>query len=265
MSCHAAQQLDLLGYGSTCIHRLDSRVKLIATLIFILCVASFSKYTVAGLIPFFAFPLALGILGRVPARLVLRILAATCPLAVMVGIFNPLLDRAPAFQLGSMVVGAGWLSFVSILLRFALSLGMALVLISTTSMPGLLHGMAQLRVPRPFVTQIQFLYRYLFLLVGEGQQMSRARALRNPARRHAGISTAKKILASLLWRTWERAERVYLCMKTRGFRGDVPTLRRDHYHASDFVFLAGCAAACLLMRFLPVTTWTGDLFLKVIS
>ena len=262
MSCHAARELDLLGYRDTAIHQLDSRVKLLVALVFIVCVASFPKYAVAALIPFFAFPLVLGILGRTPARLVLRILAVACPFAVLVGIFNPFLDTAPAFHIGTLVIGAGWISFASILLRFVLSVSMALVLISTTSLPGLLHGLLQMRVPRPFVTQLQFLYRYLFLLVEEGQGMARARALRDPRRKHTSLRLLKPLLASLLWRTWDRADRVYRSMKTRGFQGDMPTLRRDHLHASDLAFLAGGVAACLVARFLPLTEWIGGLVVK---
>jgi cobalt/nickel transport system permease protein len=257
VSCHAARELDLLGYRSTPIHHLDSRVKLLATLVFILCVASFPKYAVFPLIPLFAFPLALGILGRTPARLVFRILFVAAPFAVLVGIFNPLLDTAPAFRVGPLQVGAGWVSFTSILLRFLLSVSMALVLVSTTSLPGLLHGLLQMRVPRAFVTQLQFLYRYLFLLIEEGQGMSRARSLRDPRHRNAGIRLLRPLLSSLLWRTWDRADRVYRSMKARGFQGDMPSLHRDHLHASDVAFLVGSVAACIAARVLPLTQWLG--------
>lgn len=257
MSCHAAKELDLLGYRNTAVHRLDSRVKLLVTLVFILCVVSFPKYAVVGLVPFFAFPVALGILGRVPARLLLRLLAVAAPFAVLVGVFNPLLDAEPVLRIGSLHVAAGWVSFLSILLRFALTVSMGLILISTTSLPGLLHGLLQMRVPRPFVTQLQFLYRYLFLLIEEGQSLARARLLRNPQRRHAGIAVFKGMLTSLLWRTWDRADRVYKSMKTRGFRGDIPSLRHAHLHAADVIFLGGSTAACLAARFLPLTQWVG--------
>jgi cobalt/nickel transport system permease protein len=262
MSCHAARELDLLGYGGTAIHRLDSRVKLLVALVFIVCIASFSKYAVAAIVPFFFLPLILGILGRTPARLVIRILAVACPFAVLVGLFNPFLDKSPALQIGALIISAGWISFVSILLRFLLSVSMALVLISTTSLPGLLHGLLQMRVPRPFVTQLQFLYRYLFLLVEEGQGMARARALRDPRRKQTSLRLLKPLLASLLWRTWDRADRVYRSMKTRGFQGDMPTLRRDHLHASDIAFLVSGVAACLIARFLPLTEWIGGFVVK---
>jgi cobalt/nickel transport system permease protein len=265
MSCHAARELDLLGYNDTAVHRLDSRVKLIVALALIVCVASFPKYEIAGLVPFFAAPVTLGILGRVPARPILRLLVAAAPFAVLVGLFNPLLDRVSVPLWGSVTIAAGWLSFFSIVLRFMLTVSMALVLVSTTSLPGLLHGLLQMRAPRPFVTQIQFLYRYLFLLIEEGQTMSRARRLRDPRRLHAGLGVLKQMLSSLLWKTWDRADRVYRSMKARGFQGDVPSLRRDRFHASDFIFLGTGLSVCLAMRLLPLTQWVGEWIIGSLS
>ncbi|MFH0878271.1 MAG: energy-coupling factor transporter transmembrane component T [Lentisphaerota bacterium] len=265
MSCHSAQQLDLLGYGHTRIHRLDSRIKLISALVFILCVASFPKYAVSALIPLAAIPWFMGILGQVPWRPVFRLILAASPFALMVGLFNPWLDPHKILIAGSLHLSAGWWSMLSILIRFLLTTSMILVVVSTTSLPGLLHGMIQLKIPRPFVTQLQFLYRYLFLLVSEGQQLSRARALREPGRKHPSISLARKMLSSLLWRTWERAGRVYQCMKARGFRGDFPSFHASHFHTVDIVFLAACAVFCLAARFVPITHWLGRVMLKMTS
>ena len=265
MSCHAAQQLDLLGYGHTWVHRLDSRAKLIAVAGYIVCVASFQKYTVAALVPFLIAPVAAGIAGRVAWRPVFRLLFAAAPFALLVGWFNPWLDRHPPMVLGPWLIPAGWFSFLSIILRFVLTTGMVLMLVSTTSMPGLLHGLIRLRVPRPFVTQLQFLYRYLFLLVDESSHVIRARQVRDPAHRHPSMRTARKMLASLLMRTWDRAERVYRCMKARGFKGDFPAVHADHWHMKDILFITLFLSVCFAARFLPVTEWLGVLIMKGVS
>lgn len=261
----AARELDRLGYGRTAVHRLDGRAKLLVALVFVACVASFPKYAVAELLPFFALPVALAILGRVPARPLLRALAVASPFAVLVGILNPLLDRAPLLRVDGIVVTGGVASFASIVVRFVLCLGMVVVLIATTSMPGLLHALVQLRVPRPFVVQIQMLYRYLFLLAGEGERLALARRLRDPRRSRVPAGLAGRLLSALLWRTWERADRVYRCMKTRGFRGDFPFARVPRFRPADAAFLAGCSAACLAARVLPVVTWLGTAALRAFA
>jgi cobalt/nickel transport system permease protein len=257
MTGSAARELDRLGYRDSPVHRLDARAKLLATCAFVLAVASFPKYEVAGLIPFLALPVGLAVVGRVPPRPLARLLAAASPFALLVGAANPLLDRAPV-ALGGTTVPAGALSLVSLLLRFVLCTGAALVLVATTSVPALLRAMAQLGLPRPFVAQVQLLYRYLFLLVDEGARLSAARRLREPARRLPGAGTARRMLASLLWRTWERGDRIYQCMKARGFDGAFPLLAPARFRAVDAAYLALVVAACAAARVLPLARWVGE-------
>ncbi len=261
MTQSAARWLDRHGYEDSRIHRLDARAKLAATAVFVVCVASFPKYEVIGLIPFLAFLLTHGLLGRVPARPVLRLLLAASPFALLVAAWNPLLDREPRALMLGVVVPGGVLSFASIVLRFVLCTGAVLLLVATTSLPALLRGLGQLGMPRPFVSQVQLLYRYLFLLVDEGRRLSQARALREPQRRVPTLGTGKRMLASLLWRTWDRGERVYLCMKARGFDGRLPALAAARFGLRDGVFLTGVAAACVAARW-PVARWLGSALLR---
>ncbi len=262
MSESAARWLDRLGYADSPVHRLDARAKLAATAVLVVCVASFPKYELAGLVPFFAVPVALGIVGRVPLRPVARLLVAASPFALLVGAWNPLLDRAPrAFLLGVAVPG-GAVSLLSILLRFLLCTGTVLVLVATTSMSRLLRALGQLGLPRVFVAQVQLLYRYLFMLVDEGERLSEARALREPSRRLPRAGTAKRMLSSLLWRTWERGDRVYQCMKARGFDGRVPLLAPARFRGRDALFLALVAGGCAAARLLPVARWIGAAALR---
>jgi cobalt/nickel transport system permease protein len=262
MSESAARWLDRAGYGDSPVHRLDARAKLGATAAFLLCVASFPKYEVAGLVPFAAFPVALAVFGRVPPRPLLRLLAAASPFALLVAAWNPLLDRAPRTTVLGIAVSGGALSFASVVLRFLLCATAVLVLVATTSLPALVRGLGQLGVPRPFLTQVQLLYRYLFLLVDEGRRLSEARALREPGRRLPRLGTGKRMLASLLWRTWERGERVHLCMKARGFDGTLPALAPGRVRARDGAFLVAVAAACVAARAWPLTRWIGAAALR---
>src|SRR3990170_2097826 len=85
-------RLDRLSYQNSLVHRLDARAKLIATLLFLFTVISFSKYEVSALIPFFLFPVLLMTLGEIPFRFILKKVLLVSPFAVFIGIFNPLLD-----------------------------------------------------------------------------------------------------------------------------------------------------------------------------
>jgi cobalt/nickel transport system permease protein len=247
----AARELDLHAYRDGPVHRLDARAKLVATAGFVVAVASFGKYEVAPLLPFLAFPAALAAAGRVPPRPLARLLLAASPFALLVGAWNPLLDRAPRAVLGGVALPGGALSLASILLRFVLCTGAALVLVATTPMPSLLRALAQLGAPRPFVAQVQLLYRYLFLLVDEGRRLGEARALREPSRRLPRAATARRMLTALLVRTWERADRVYDCMRARGFDGALPMLAPARFRAADALFAGAALAGCAALRALP--------------
>jgi cobalt/nickel transport system permease protein len=251
MSESAARELDRHGYRDGPVHRLDARAKLVATGAYVLCVASFGKYELARLVPFLLFPVALAAAGRVPPRPLLRLLLAASPFALLVGAWNPLLDRAPRAVVAGVTLSGGAVSLASIALRFVLCTSAALVLVATTSLPSLLRGLSQLGVPRPFVAQVQLLYRYLFLLVDEGRRLAQARALREPARRLPRLATARRMLGALLLRTWERGDRIYDCMRARGFDGAFPVLAPARFGARDALYAAGVAGACALLRALP--------------
>jgi len=172
-------RLDNLSYGDTIIHRLDPRTKVLTTLVFIVVVVSFPKYALARLIPFLAFPVMMVSLANLPVGFLLRKLVVVSPFALFIGIFNPFLDREVFVQLGSLVITGGWISFGSVMIRFFLTVSAALILIATTSFPGICNALERLRVPRVFVVQLMFLYRFVFVLTEEALRMVRARRLRS--------------------------------------------------------------------------------------
>jgi len=250
-------RLDRLSFGDTVIHRLDPRAKVIATILFAAAVVSFPRYEVFSLVPFFLFPAVTSALGDVPLPFIARKTAAAAPFALFVGIFNPLLDRAPVALPGGLSVAAGWISFASILLRFVLTVGAALLLVATTSFPGICRALRRLGVPAAFVTQLLFLYRYLFLFVEEA-----ARAVRGARARSFGAERLEarffvRIAGTLLWRTVERAERIHAAMAARGFRGEVPAVRADAFGTADAVYLVAWTTFFALCRFLPVPELVG--------
>ncbi|BDG09978.1 energy-coupling factor transporter transmembrane component T family protein [Anaeromyxobacter paludicola] len=265
MSRVAARELDRLGYADSPVHRLDARAKLLVAAALVLAVSSFPRYEVAGLLPFFAVPVALGLGGRVAPRPVLRLVLAASPFALLVGLANPFLDTAPAAHVAGVAVRGGVLSLLSILLRFALCTSTLLLLVATTSMPRLVRGLRLLGTPAALTTQLQFLYRYLFLLVAEGERLQAARLLREPRRRLPRLATARGMLFTLLRRTWDRGERVYRCMQVRGFQGELPSLATERFRARDAAFLALGVTFCAAARLLPLSRWAGEALLSRLS
>ncbi|MEW6721372.1 MAG: cobalt ECF transporter T component CbiQ [Thermodesulfobacteriota bacterium] len=252
-------RLDRLSYLDTAVHRLDPRAKVIATMLFVVAVVSFPRYEVLSLLPFFLFPLLVGAFGDIPAGFIARKVAAVSPFAVFVGMFNPLLDPGIVAVSPGFSVSAGWVSFASILVKFALTVSAALLLIATTSFPGICRGLRRLGFPALFVSQLLFLYRYLFVLVEEAIRVVRARDMRSFGRRGTGARVFVRIVGTLFLRTVERAERIYGAMLARGFRGEGPSMRPETLRPADAVFVLSSAAWFALCRFVPVPQAIGRL------
>ncbi|MGE5248469.1 MAG: cobalt ECF transporter T component CbiQ [Verrucomicrobiota bacterium] len=251
-------ELDRLSYLDTPIHRLDPRAKVVATMLFVVAVVSFPRYEVLSLLPFFLFPVLIAALGDIPAGLVAKRVAAVSPFAIFIGMFNPLFDPG-AVAVGGATIPAGWLSFVSILVKFALTISAAVLLIATTSFPGICRGLRGLGIPALFVSQLLFLYRYLFVLMEEAGRVVRARDMRSFGRKGTGVGVFIRIVGTLFLRTVERAERIYGAMMARGFRGEFLSTRSESLRISDAVFVAASAALFAAFRLVPVPEVLGRL------
>jgi cobalt/nickel transport system permease protein len=251
------RSLEALAGRDTAGARLDARAKVVTTLAFVAVVVSFDRYTVSAMMPLAAYPLLLAVLGEVPAAPVLRKLLLAAPFALIVGLFNPWLDRAPMLAIGNTTIAAGWVSFASILLRFVLTVGGALVLVACTGMQGLCVALGRLGVPRVFTAQLQFLFRYAFVLGAEAAQMATARTLR-ACGRAATLASYGPLVGHLLLRAFERAQRVHMAMTARGFDGEFRSLRELRWAARDTRFLCGWCAYFALVRFVDVPRWIGN-------
>lgn len=249
--------LDELSSGQSVFHTLDPRAKLVTTLVFIGTVVSFGKYELSALIPFAIFPLVLISVGGLPFFYLAERVLLVAPFAFFIGIFNPFLDQTVMIHLGSIPVSGGWISFFSIMLRFVLTVGSALVLIALTGFHAVCMGLEKLGVPRPFVVQLLFLYRYLFVLIDEASRMIRAKSLRTFNSRGTKIGTFGSMLGHLLLRTMDRAQRIHLAMCCRGFDGHVRLICPLKIGLKEIAFVLGWSLLFIFMRFYHIPDILG--------
>ena len=252
-------RLDRLSYRDTFVHHLDPRAKVIATMLFLFTVISFPKYEVAALVPFFLFPVLMMTIGEIPIRFIIKKMIVVSPFAIFIGIFNPILDTRTAAVIFGVSLSAGWVSFLSILLKFTLTISATLLLIATTSFPGVCHALRRLGFPSLFISQILFLYRYIFVLMEEAMRIIRARDMRSFGTRGTGMKVFVRLIGILFLRTVDRAERIYYAMLSRGFQGDIPSLKRTHMVLPDLAFMATTIAFLVVFRFFHVTEEIGRL------
>jgi cobalt/nickel transport system permease protein len=253
------RNLDQLAAGDTAIHRLDARAKVLATLVFIVAVVSFGKYELSAMLPFFIFPAIIMALANLPVRAIGRKIVIVLPFALVVGLFNPLIDREILVRIGGFGVSGGWISCASIVVRATLTVGAALILVGVTGFTAICRAMESLGMPQVFAVQLLFLHRYIFVLTEEGARASRARELRSFGNKGKGLTTYGSMVGHLLLRTWLRADRIHMAMLARGFTGEFHTRQASHFGWAEFRFLLGWSALFIFLRLQNASQLLGSL------
>ncbi len=252
---------------SSPIHALDGRVKFILAVAYILTVS----LTPLGAWPIYSLLLALVLSAEILSSLGIGYvwkrasLALPFILAALPVIFTTSGDPLFTLELGSLRLvasAAGMGRFVNVALKSWLSVQAAIVLTSCTLFPDLLKAMRAVHVPRLLVAMFGLMWRYLFILVDEALRLMRARTARSGApvfragsRRAARGGTlvwrarvTGGMAGSLFLRAFERSERIYVAMLSRGYDGEVRSLDLAPLTAgSRLALAAGLALLGLLL------------------
>ena len=134
----------------------------------------------------------------------------------------------------------------NILAKATLGLLTSIVLAGTTDIPSILRGFEALRVPRVLTAIMGFMIRYLDVILGEFRRMRVAMQSRGHNPRWLGHAKPYATSAGLIFvRSYERGERVYLAMASRGYEGHMPKRPGDAASATQWAM--GLAA--------PVAAW----------
>jgi len=207
--------------GDGPLHRIDARLKLVVTLLYVIAVVATplgaSRLLAAeGLTLAFAIGLA-GVPPRELWRRWLAFLVLVGFLAAMVALAHPERERLGLLVVALAIVAKNSLAFLAMLL-----------LANVTPFRRILVAMVQLGVPPILVVTLQFMYRYLYVLTDELDRMvkaRRARTFRRSGKLDWGILTG--LVGVLFLRSLERGERVHAAMVARGFDGTFRSLSHE--------------------------------------
>jgi cobalt/nickel transport system permease protein len=255
----AQQLLDRYIAGSSVIHALDARVKLLLTVMTIVCAALLPVGSWLALLALTALVWATIIASGVGLTTILRRSLLALPfLAVVVTIIFSIPGR-PVFQLPLGFVtltatDAGLLRCITIIWKSWLSMQAALLLTATTHFLDVLRALQALHMPKIIVALLSFMYRYLFILVDEAQRLLRARDCRSAALSGSGggsvlwrAQVTGRLVGTLFLRSFERSERIYVAMLSRGYNGELHSLRSPALNQRDRLFMIGAGAVLLII------------------
>lgn len=253
------------------VHALDGRVKFILTVAFILTasltpVAAWPVYVLL-----FALILSVEILSGLGVGYVLKraLLALPFVLAAVPIIFTQGRSVLFAFPIGPWTLTAhaeGLERFVSLSLKSWLSVQAAIVMSASTPFPELLQAMRAVGVPRLLVSMFGMMWRYTFVLVDEAVRLIRARAARSGQLADSGhtpgsiAGTGGSVIwrarvtggmaGNLFLRAFERSDRIYVAMLSRGYDGEVRLLPLPSMTGATWAaLLAGLTMLGLLLSF----------------
>jgi len=232
------------------IHRLDPRVKVVITILFIISNVLLPDGSWLAFGCSWLFILILGQLAHLGFKFVISrsLVALPFALAAITAVFSIPGDPVFTLQIGPwtlIATNAGLLRFTSIMLRSWISIQAAIILTATTQFPDLIHALRHLKVPNILVATVSFMYRYLFVLSDETLRLLRAREARS-----ARITAESKGGGSIFWRakvagnmagqlflrSYERSERVYNAMLARGYYGTLLTLNPHAMNQHDWIW-----------------------------
>lgn len=248
--CMHHHYIDRFAYQDSPIHRLDPRAKTLAVIAYTAALISLGRYELPS--PWFIlFPAVLLLWGGIPLGFVARHTLIVSPFVVCLVLFSPLFDAQPVRISPSITVHGGWLTAATILIRFVLGMAALIGLASTTRFPELLKGLEKLGMPRLLVTQLRFLYRYLFLLVDQAMHLRQARQARDAGRGPLSWRwrSSAGLIGVLFIRTLEQAERTHLAMIARGYDGTIRLVRPLQWRHTDWLFVCATGLWLFAVRF----------------
>lgn len=245
--------LDECSEGKSLIHRINPIVKILVTLIYIICVVSLEGYEVNRLIPFFLYPVIIISLSDIPIAPLLKRTVISLPFILGIGFFNLLIERNLY----------GLLIFLSLLIKSILTVLSSLLLIATTGMDNIAKGLLALKVPKIFVLQLMMTYKYILIFTEELITSVNAYELRSS---EGGISLnfAGNILGRFFLRVYDRAKNIYNAMILRGFNGEFNIGKKISFTKKDIIFLILWIIYFVLIMFFDVVKFF-ELILGVVT
>lgn len=196
-----------------------------STLLFVFVVVATPRTEVWAFLPYALFLAIVAALARVPVRHVARRLVVEAPF-LLFALMVPFVAGGPRVELAGIAVSHdGLLAAWNIIAKATLGLTASILLAATTQVADILHGLQRLHSPRVIVAIAHFMVRYGDVISGEMRRMKIARESRGYDARWVWQGRAlASSMGSLFLRSYERGERVYLCMIARGYTGDLPEI-----------------------------------------
>lgn len=216
--------------------KLDARVKLLMTVIFIIVMTIFAGDNPLRIIPFFIFIVILSVMSKLSPKVLFRRSLSAFPFLFFASL-------ALWFSKGNHPA-------ISVFLKGLVSVLSVIILVSTTNFSNLLRGLEGLKTPSLIVSMLSFVYRYVFIITDEYSHIKIARESRNfGGSKRWQWKTIGYSVGSLFLHSYERGSRVYSAMTARGYNGNIKVQKLQQIGIGDVIFVV------ISITYLIVAVW----------
>ncbi|MEW1584702.1 cobalt ECF transporter T component CbiQ [Micromonospora vinacea] len=228
------------------VHRLPPEVKIVAMVVFTIAVVATPREAFWAFGAYAVLVAVVAALARVGPRWLLSRALIELPFVVF-AVALPFLGSGDRVEvLGLRLSEDGLHGAWNILAKGTLGVLVSLLLAATTTTRDLIVGLDRLHCPQVLTQIATFMLRYLDVLVGEARRMRVARISRGDDPRFLwqlrGFAAG---IGALFLRAFERGERVYLAMLSRGYTGRMPAVWQGEGAASAGQWLVAATVPVL--------------------
>lgn len=231
--------------------RIEARIKIVFTVIaLILNLISPTIYTPLSIAIFCLVILfAIGIPPRLLAlRLAMPAVMAAVVLSTQIFFYgNTVLFTVPIGSINLIGYKEGLFHGILIMSRVIGGISLILFLSISTPVHKLLLAATWFKVPKIVIELSLLIYRYIFVLLEEMLNIRDAQRVRLGYHNwHQSMRSLSLLGGSLIFRGYDRAERIFQAMSARGYTGSMALNYVDHFGKKDFL-TAICLSGILLI------------------
>lgn len=215
----------LYRHGESVVHRLPAEVKIIGLVTFVVAVVATPRETLWPYAGYAVIVVAVWRLAHLPLRWALPRMLIEAPFLVL-ALLLPFTAGGERIHLAGLSLSvAGLYAAWALVAKGTLGVAAALTVAATTPAAQLPAALSRLGAPAVITSVLVLMIRYVDLLAAEAGRMRTARISRgdSPRALHQAGAIATSI-GALFLRAYERGERVYVAMLSRGFDGNTPDL-----------------------------------------
>ncbi|MGA1478786.1 MAG: cobalt ECF transporter T component CbiQ [Candidatus Actinomarina sp.] len=230
------------------------QTKLLVIFLIILSIAFYKMETLNLFFIHVGSVIYLLIISKITFKTYIKRLSIDIPF-VLFAFFLPFISKGSgkvAWEImGLAVYETGLIEMRNLIIKITLCVTLAIILTATTSTVEIIYGMQKLKISPLLISIFSFAIRYIDVFIDELKRVKTSMKSRGYSEK--GLKNLKPIAfasGAMLIRGYERGERVYNSMISRGFNGYLELHDRE-YISSNTIFLIGifCLATTIFEQF----------------